>query len=800
MAKISIDEVKQRLEQQFALKVRKIRRAPSVVTEENHQQEEAIEFVESVNDNLFIFKKDDSFILSPADDTLDPVIGEFDEIPENNEMPPCMKDWFETYSQEINDFQREESEMTSAAMTSANNSIEMVDLGLSVNWGNMNIGATVPEESGEFYAWGETNTKSVYNWDTYEYMEKIPETYVNIGSDIAKTEYDQAYTFSNTMCLPNEEQWKELQSKCKFVQKTMDGVVGYDVTGPSGNKIFLPFSGCKYDGGSHDVNKLCYYHSSNAGPQPSQTLAKKVGKSSINTIANIKRRTGCVIRPIATDVISEKTLGIKFVDMGLSVKWANMNLGATKETESGDFYAWGDPEANKKDYTWETYKYYIPESTKVKDIGNNISKEYNYDKARLTDDSMCIPTEEQWKELISKCTLTETTLNNVKGYDVVGPSGNKIFLPFTGYMLEKLSSAGSLAYYTSGTVYQTTDNEYCKSCLFKTGKSSTIEKTRKRTGLPIRPVTVQENSVKKTVQPLVPYKWGQGAPYNCLLPTDPVKEKTVVTGCNSTALAQVMAYLGLVGLDGEKFKRGSTKIPAYTSRKGTKYQLLIPSLDSITVFDYKEIDLIKKSDFKTEEAKNAVGTLLKYIGYSFKSNYSYDGTSASPSVVASSMKSHFRLGSNIKLITASGLGIAQFKDKIYDNLIQGLPVIMSGWNSKGGGGHTFVCDGYNATTDKYHFNWGWDGYYNGWFNITLLKPTSEDDFSYNKKAIINIKPDYELGDTNNDNVINITDVMNLIQAIIDKKTDKKYDINSDGKVTEEDASILIDYILGKVKL
>ena len=63
-----------------------------------------------------------------------------------------------------------------------------------------------------------------------------------------------------------------------------------------------------------------------------------------------------------------------------------------------------------------------------------------------------------------------------------------------------------------------------------------------------------------------------------------------------------------------------------------------------------------------------------------------------------------------------------------------------------------------------------------------------------------MKPDYELGDMNNDNVININDVMNLIQAIIDKKTDVKYDINSDNKVNEEDASLLIDYILGKITL
>lgn len=67
---------------------------------------------------------------------------------------------------------------------------KVVDLGLSVYWASCNLGAESPEESGNFYAWGETSPKSSYDKENYAYYDKNTTQYVNIGSDISGTQYD----------------------------------------------------------------------------------------------------------------------------------------------------------------------------------------------------------------------------------------------------------------------------------------------------------------------------------------------------------------------------------------------------------------------------------------------------------------------------------------------------------------------------------------------------------------------------------------------------------------------------------
>jgi hypothetical protein len=122
---------------------------------------------------------------------------------------------------------------------------------------------------------------------------------------------------------------------------------------------------------------------------------------------------------------------------------------------------------------------------------------------------------------------------------------------------------------------------------------------------------------------------------------------------------------------------------------------------------------------------------------------------------------------------------------------------MAGYNSKGQGGHAFICDGYNPDTDKFHFNWGWNGSYDGWFSMSLLN-AGINDFSYYKQAIINMHPEITLLDVNNDDKVDVSDIMVIVQDIVDKKLyDYKKDINNDGKVDEEDVQILLKYILGQ---
>lgn len=134
------------------------------------------------------------------------------------------------------------------------------------------------------------------------------------------------------------------------------------------------------------------------------------------------------------------------VDLGLSVKWASCNLGASQPFESGSYYAWGEV-APKDHYEWETYKHcnksekaitkYYPEDKQFVNDGCFFDNKAKLDKA---DDAASknlggkwrMPTKEEFKELKEKCQWQWLSGNGRNGYIVKGPNGNSIFLPAAG--------------------------------------------------------------------------------------------------------------------------------------------------------------------------------------------------------------------------------------------------------------------------------------------------------------------------------------------------------------------------------
>jgi len=117
-----------------------------------------------------------------------------------------------------------------------------IDLGLpsGTKWACCNVGAPNPENSGGYYAWGETKVKSNYDDDTYG-----GPMYIN---DIAGTECDAAFVnWGNEWQMPDYEQVSELLNYCKTKESiTYKGVKGFLFTGPSGKSIFFPFAGFMY--------------------------------------------------------------------------------------------------------------------------------------------------------------------------------------------------------------------------------------------------------------------------------------------------------------------------------------------------------------------------------------------------------------------------------------------------------------------------------------------------------------------------------------------------------------------------
>src|SRR5574344_1393908 len=140
------------------------------------------------------------------------------------------------------------------------------------------------------------------------------------------------------------------------------------------------------------------------------------------------------------------------IDLGLSVKWASCNVGATTPEGYGGYYAWGETE-EKKVYDESTYKYYDSSTKSYIDIGNKISGT-QYDVAHVKwGGSWRMPTDKEFEELCNKCTSTWTTYNGVYGRKFVGPNGNSIFLPAAGYRWGKgVNDQGDFGYYWSGTI------------------------------------------------------------------------------------------------------------------------------------------------------------------------------------------------------------------------------------------------------------------------------------------------------------------------------------------------------------
>ena len=125
-----------------------------------------------------------------------------------------------------------------------------VDLGLSVYWASCNVGATSPEEYGDYYAWGETTTKSSYSSDnsvTYDLSTSVLESRGIIGADGNLTsEYDAATAnWGSDWRMPTLDEMKELINQCTWEWTSVNGVNGRLVTGPNGNSIFLPAAGSR---------------------------------------------------------------------------------------------------------------------------------------------------------------------------------------------------------------------------------------------------------------------------------------------------------------------------------------------------------------------------------------------------------------------------------------------------------------------------------------------------------------------------------------------------------------------------
>ena len=151
------------------------------------------------------------------------------------------------------------------------------------------------------------------------------------------------------------------------------------------------------------------------------------------------------------------------VDLGLSVLWANCNVGAESPEEYGGYYAWGETE-EKTYYSWKTYKWcngnygsltkYCTYSSYGR-VDNKTTLDPEDDVAHVQwGGNWRMPTNAERDELRTECDWEWTSVNGVSGYLITGPSGNSIFLPAAGYRDGGVVDyRGARGYYWSATLY-----------------------------------------------------------------------------------------------------------------------------------------------------------------------------------------------------------------------------------------------------------------------------------------------------------------------------------------------------------
>lgn len=176
------------------------------------------------------------------------------------------------------------------------NGYDWVDLGLpsGIKWASYNIGVRTPEESGNYYAWGETTTKDNYTGaNSLTYDKQMSE----MSGDV---QYDAAsYEWGNAWRMPTEAEQKELLDYCTWEWISQNGVLGYLITGVNGNTMFLPAAGY-VNGKTVTFNNTYGYYWASSTEENSKFYAGciKFNNSGYNLSKKEGRFKGFSIRPV----------------------------------------------------------------------------------------------------------------------------------------------------------------------------------------------------------------------------------------------------------------------------------------------------------------------------------------------------------------------------------------------------------------------------------------------------------------------------------------------------------------------
>lgn len=227
--------------------------------------------------------------------------------------------------------------------------------------------------------------------------------------------------------------------------------------------------------------------------------------------------------------------------------------------------------------------------------------------------------------------------------------------------------------------------------------------------------------------------WNQSEPYNNMCPVYNGRDRAV-TGCVATAMAQIMAYY-------QYPKELKADIPSYVTKS---HGLTIPAISKGEKYDWDNMLPVYSSNGYNDVQATAVAKLMYHCGAAVKMNYS---SSSGANITPARLAKYFGYDADLMLdLARSAYSLAEWTEIMDKELVASRPILYAG--SSSGGGHEFICDGSDGN-GLYHINWGWGGYQNGYFDISILNPekggigsgNAPDGYNRGCGMIIGIAPD-----------------------------------------------------------
>ena len=236
--------------------------------------------------------------------------------------------------------------------------------------------------------------------------------------------------------------------------------------------------------------------------------------------------------------------------------------------------------------------------------------------------------------------------------------------------------------------------------------------------------------MEKSVNPLLSTTWNQDYPYNYYAPscTSYWLGNHCYAGCVATAMSQVMKFwnwpetgVGEHSYNTSTYPGGGAALSANFGETTYNWSIMPNQLGS-----------------QANEAAQAVALLMYHCGVSVDMDFTPQGSGAHTEDVAPALINHFRYGECANMKSRDSYSKAKWEDMLMAQLDRGIPFVYAGSDTDGG--HAFNCDGYNNNR-MFHFNWGWSGQYNNYYQIDALN-TGNGSFNLYQRAVFDIMPDY----------------------------------------------------------